>query len=188
MCTRAPLLFRRRRRLLLLLLLLLCACVPLAIMLTSWFYCQRFVLFCFFFSTTLLIILERPAKIGDYTDFYSSKEHATNLGTMFRPGGAALLPNWLHIPVGYHGRASSVVVSGTPLKRPCGQWQLCHPRHLLPHPTSASFFSLRRRRRWWCYSTSPSPSPVPRPPIRGTANHHHCPLKVALCTFIQLIC
>ena len=65
--------------------------------------------------------MSMPAKIGDYTDFYSSKEHATNLGTMFRPGGAALLPNWLHIPVGYHGRASSVVVSGTPLKRPCGQ-------------------------------------------------------------------
>lgn len=67
------------------------------------------------------VTMSMPAKIGDYTDFYSSKEHATNLGTMFRPGGAALLPNWLHIPVGYHGRASSVVVSGTPLKRPCGQ-------------------------------------------------------------------
>jgi len=67
------------------------------------------------------VTMAMPAKIGDYTDFYSSKEHATNLGTMFRPGGAALLPNWLHIPVGYHGRASSVVVSGTPLKRPCGQ-------------------------------------------------------------------
>lgn len=62
-----------------------------------------------------------PAKIGDYTDFYSSKCHATNVGTMFRDPANALLPNWLHLPVGYHGRASSVVVSGTDLKRPNGQ-------------------------------------------------------------------
>ncbi len=62
-----------------------------------------------------------PATIGDYTDFYSSKEHATNVGTMFRGKDNALQPNWLHLPVGYHGRASSVVVSGTPVKRPCGQ-------------------------------------------------------------------
>jgi len=62
-----------------------------------------------------------PAKIGDYTDFYSSKEHATNVGTMFRGADNALMPNWLHLPVGYHGRASSVVVSGTPLHRPMGQ-------------------------------------------------------------------
>ncbi len=62
-----------------------------------------------------------PARIGDYTDFYSSKEHATNVGTMFRGKDNALQPNWLHLPVGYHGRASSIVVSGTPVKRPCGQ-------------------------------------------------------------------
>lgn len=61
-----------------------------------------------------------PAEIGDYTDFYASKEHATNIGTMFRGKENALMPNWLHIPVGYHGRASSVVVSGTPLRRPHG--------------------------------------------------------------------
>ncbi|KAJ3325361.1 hypothetical protein HDV06_004220 [Boothiomyces sp. JEL0866] len=61
-----------------------------------------------------------PAKIGDYTDFYSSKEHATNVGTMFRGKDNALMPNWVHIPVAYHGRASSVVVSGTPIKRPSG--------------------------------------------------------------------
>ena len=64
-----------------------------------------------------------PAQIGDYTDFYSSREHATNVGTMFRPTEAPLKPNWLHLPVGYHGRASSVVVSGTPVRRPCGQLQ-----------------------------------------------------------------
>ncbi len=62
-----------------------------------------------------------PAAIGDYTDFYSSKEHATNVGTMFRDPANALLPNWLHLPVGYHGRASSVVISGTPVRRPVGQ-------------------------------------------------------------------
>ncbi|MBQ4915961.1 fumarylacetoacetase [Maribacter sp. MMG018] len=62
-----------------------------------------------------------PIKIGDYTDFYSSLEHATNVGKMFRDPENALLPNWKHIPVGYHGRASSVVVSGTPIHRPKGQ-------------------------------------------------------------------
>ncbi len=62
-----------------------------------------------------------PLAIGDYTDFYSSRQHATNVGIMFRDPANALLPNWLHIPVGYHGRASSIVVSGTEIKRPSGQ-------------------------------------------------------------------
>ncbi len=62
-----------------------------------------------------------PVQVGDYTDFYSSKEHATNVGTMFRDPENALLPNWLHLPVGYHGRASSIVVSGTDFHRPKGQ-------------------------------------------------------------------
>jgi fumarylacetoacetase len=62
-----------------------------------------------------------PLSIGDYVDFYSSIEHATNLGRMFRPDAEPLLPNWRHLPVGYHGRASSVVVSGTPVRRPRGQ-------------------------------------------------------------------
>ena len=62
-----------------------------------------------------------PAEIGDYTDFYSSREHATNVGTMLRGAENALMPNWLHLPVAYHGRASSIVVSGTPVRRPCGQ-------------------------------------------------------------------
>ena len=62
-----------------------------------------------------------PAQIGDYTDFYSSRQHATNVGTMFRDPANALMPNWLHLPVGYHGRASSVVVSGTDVVRPRGQ-------------------------------------------------------------------
>jgi fumarylacetoacetase len=62
-----------------------------------------------------------PIEIGDYTDFYSSREHATNVGTMFRDPNNALLPNWLHIPVGYHGRSSSVIPSGQNIHRPKGQ-------------------------------------------------------------------
>lgn len=64
---------------------------------------------------------EMPIQIGDYTDFYSSIEHATNVGTMFRDPNNALLPNWKYIPVGYHGRASSILLSGTPIHRPKGQ-------------------------------------------------------------------
>jgi len=62
-----------------------------------------------------------PVKPGDYTDFYSSIEHATNVGVMFRDPANALLPNWRHLPVGYHGRCSSIVVSGTAIHRPKGQ-------------------------------------------------------------------
>jgi fumarylacetoacetase len=62
-----------------------------------------------------------PAEVGDYTDFYSSREHATNVGVMFRGPDAALQPNWLHLPVGYHGRASSLVPGGVDVRRPCGQ-------------------------------------------------------------------
>lgn len=62
-----------------------------------------------------------PVRVGDYTDFYSSIEHATNVGIMFRDPENALLPNWKHIPVGYHGRSSSIVVSGTDIHRPMGQ-------------------------------------------------------------------
>lgn len=65
-----------------------------------------------------------PVAIGDYTDFYSSIEHATNVGIMFRGKENALMPNWKHLPVGYHGRSSSIVVSGTDLHRPKGQMQL----------------------------------------------------------------
>lgn len=61
-----------------------------------------------------------PAEIGDYTDFYASEPHATNVGSMFRPE-KPLMPNWKHLPVGYHGRASSMVVDGTPVRRPMGQ-------------------------------------------------------------------
>lgn len=65
--------------------------------------------------------MHMPVQVGDYTDFYSSIEHATNVGKMFRDPKNALLPNWRHIPVGYHGRASSIVIDGTPIYRPKGQ-------------------------------------------------------------------
>lgn len=67
--------------------------------------------------------MHMPAQIGDYTDFYSSREHATNVGVMFRGVDNALQPNWTSLPVGYHGRASSVVISGTDIRRPRGQLQ-----------------------------------------------------------------
>ncbi len=67
------------------------------------------------------VSLHLPVAIGDYTDFYSSLEHASNVGAMFRDPANALLPNWRHLPVAYHGRASSIVLSGTAVRRPAGQ-------------------------------------------------------------------
>ncbi|GGK12563.1 putative fumarylacetoacetase [Pilimelia terevasa] len=68
-------------------------------------------------DVTLLL----PFAVGDYVDFYSSEHHAANVGALFRPGSPPLLPNWKHLPIGYHGRAGTVVVSGTDVVRPCGQ-------------------------------------------------------------------
>ncbi|MFI6332338.1 hypothetical protein ACIBBG_29010, partial [Micromonospora chersina] len=62
-----------------------------------------------------------PFEVADYVDFYSSEHHASNVGQIFRPGQPPLLPNWKHVPIGYHGRAGTVVVSGTPVVRPSGQ-------------------------------------------------------------------
>ena len=67
------------------------------------------------------IEMQLPVDVGDYTDFYASKEHATNVGTMFRGPENALMPNWVHVPIGYHGRSSSIVPSGTAIRRPVGQ-------------------------------------------------------------------
>ena len=77
----------------------------------------------FVFYKQDLVTMMLPVTVGDYTDFYSSKEHATNVGAMFRDPDNALLPNWKHLPVAYHGRASSIVVSGTPVVRPQGQFK-----------------------------------------------------------------
>lgn len=67
------------------------------------------------------VTLHLPVQIADYVDFYASEQHATNVGSMFRPDSAALTPNWKHLPIGYHGRAGTVVVSGTDITRPVGQ-------------------------------------------------------------------
>jgi fumarylacetoacetase len=73
--------------------------------------------------------MQMPVSIPNYTDFYSSEEHATNVGSMFRDPKNALLPNWKHLPIGYHGRASSIVISGTSLHRPKGQIKLADSSH-----------------------------------------------------------
>ena len=67
------------------------------------------------------VTMHLPFEVADYVDFYASVDHATNVGKMFRPDGDALLPNWKHLPVGYHGRSGTVVASGTPVRRPSGQ-------------------------------------------------------------------
>lgn len=67
------------------------------------------------------VAMHLPIAVADYVDFYASENHATNLGKLFRPDSAALMPNWKHLPVGYHGRSSTVIVSGTDIVRPCGQ-------------------------------------------------------------------
>jgi fumarylacetoacetase len=75
----------------------------------------------FFLHPRQEVTMLLPVRAGDYTDFYSSLEHASNVGRLFRDPENALFPNWRHLPVGYHGRASSIVVSGTPVRRPWGQ-------------------------------------------------------------------
>lgn len=67
------------------------------------------------------VTLRLPFEVGDYVDFYASEHHATNVGRIFRPDGDALTPNWKHLPIGYHGRSGTIVVSGTEIVRPCGQ-------------------------------------------------------------------
>ena len=67
------------------------------------------------------VVLRLPFTVSDYVDFYASEHHATNIGRIFRPDAEPLTPNWKHLPIAYHGRAGTVVVSGTPVRRPCGQ-------------------------------------------------------------------
>lgn len=88
------------------------------------------------------VTMHLPVAIGDYTDFYSSIEHATNVGKMFRDPENALLPNWRHIPIGYHGRASSIVVSGTPIRRPNGQTKANDATQPVFGPTKRLDFEL----------------------------------------------
>ncbi|MGH8874635.1 MAG: fumarylacetoacetase, partial [Acidimicrobiia bacterium] len=83
-----------------------------------------------------------PVEVGDYVDFYSSLHHATNLGRMFRPDADPLLPNWRHLPVGYHGRSGTLVVSGTPVVRPCGQQKAAEGDVPVFGPTARLDFEL----------------------------------------------
>ena len=83
-----------------------------------------------------------PLRIGDYTDFYSSIEHATNVGMMFRDPANALLPNWRHLPIAYHGRSSSIVISGIPVVRPKGQIKPADAASPVFSPTNQLDFEL----------------------------------------------
>ena len=86
--------------------------------------------------------MHMPLEVGDYTDCYSSEDHARNVGKMFRDPKNALLPNWKHMPVAYHGRASSIVVSGTPIKRPHGQLKLADDQPPVYGPSRLLDFEL----------------------------------------------
>jgi fumarylacetoacetase len=86
--------------------------------------------------------MQMPVRVGDYTDFYSSIEHATNVGKMFRDPANALLPNYRHLPVGYHGRSSSIVISGTPIRRPKGQTKNANDENPVFGPTKELDFEL----------------------------------------------
>ena len=86
--------------------------------------------------------MQLPVDIGDYTDFYASKEHATNVGSIFRDPENALMPNWVHIPIGYHGRSSSIVPSGTAIRRPYGQTKPPHLEKPIFGPSKLVDFEL----------------------------------------------
>ncbi|REE89108.1 fumarylacetoacetate hydrolase [Paenibacillus taihuensis] len=100
-----------------------------------------------------------PVQIGDYTDFYASKAHATNVGTLFRGKENALMPNWLHLPVGYHGRASSIVVSGTDVRRPKGQIKLPDAADPIFSPSRQLDFELEVG--WLIGAGNPLGEPIP---------------------------
>lgn len=95
---------------------------------------------CFFNLDEIRMMM--PVHIPNYTDFYSSIQHATNVGMMFRDPANALLPNWKHLPVGYHGRASSIVLSGTDIIRPCGQIKAADSDKPVFSPTKQLDFEL----------------------------------------------
>lgn len=110
--------------------------------------------------------MQLPIRVADYVDFYSSRHHAENLGAILRPGQPALPPNWLHLPIGYHGRAGTVVVSGTPIVRPRGQRR--------PDPTRPPVFGPSTRldieAEVGFVVGTPSPHGVPVPIGEATAH------------------
>jgi fumarylacetoacetase len=83
------------------------------------------------------LTMHMPFAVGDYVDFYASEHHATNVGRIFRPDGEPLTPNWKHLPIGYHGRSGTIVVSGTPIRRPSGQYK--------PSGSAAPIYAVCRR-------------------------------------------
>ena len=108
-----------------------------------------------------------PVEIGDFTDFYSSKEHATNVGTMFRGADKALMPNWVHLPVGYHGRSGTVFVSGVDVHRPMGQTKADDadaptfgPSRLLDFELEMGFFVGQGNQPGTCVSTRDAPDHI----------------------------
>ncbi|WNS78567.1 fumarylacetoacetase [Domibacillus sp. DTU_2020_1001157_1_SI_ALB_TIR_016] len=107
-----------------------------------------------------------PANIGDYTDFYASREHATNVGTMFRGKDHALMPNWTHLPIGYHGRASSIVPSGTAVRRPLGQRKPPNEENPVFGPSVQLDFELEMG--WFIGSGNRLGEPIP---VNQAENH-----------------
>ena len=109
------------------------------------------------------VTMHLPVDIGDYVDFYSSIEHATNVGRIMRPG-AELLPNYRHIPIGYHGRSGTVVVSGTPVRRPHGQRKA--PDAAAPEFGPSSMLDVELEMAWIAGGASTQGEPVPADAVR----------------------
>src|SRR5437588_1086494 len=108
------------------------------------------------------VTMQLPAKIGDYTDFYSSYHHAHNVGTMLRGPENALMPNWKWLPVAYHGRASSVVVSGTDVRRPSGQTKAPDAAAPAFGPTKSFDYELETAFLIWPGNSLGEPIPIDR--------------------------
>ena len=117
--------------------------------------------------------LHLPFEVADYVDFYASEHHATNLGRIFRPGSEPLTPNWKHLPIGYHGRAGTVVVSGTPVVRPHGQRKA--PADTVPS------FGPSPRPRCPADATARRPAPIEPPLPRHSHGAAMPPQATALC-------
>ena len=117
--------------------------------------------------------MQLPAQIGDYTDFYASIHHATNVGAMFRPDNP-LLPNYKYVPIGYHGRASSIVVSGTPVRRPRGQTR---PMRAPPASARRTRSTTNSRSALFVGAGNALGEPVPDRPAPRSASFGFCLLN-----------
>jgi fumarylacetoacetase len=110
------------------------------------------------------VTMHLPIVIGDYVDFYSSLEHATNVGRIFRPGAEPLPPNYRHIPIGYHGRSATVIVSGTPVRRPHGQSKA--PDAAAPSFGPSAMLDVELEMGWIAGAGSVHGEPVPADAVR----------------------